>query len=610
MNRLTLTDKTKAERTVDELLSDMAKRLASSKAGVCPVDLVSAFLKTCRAQSCGKCVPCRVGLTALENLLDKVLDGEADLKTLELIEETAFSVYRTADCAIGYDGARIVLLGLSSFYDDFVSHITTGRCKEANFKSVPCVYGCPAHVDVPGYLALVAEGRCADAVKLIRKDNPLPCVCGLVCEHPCEFKCRRGMIDAAINIRGVKRYAVDHAGNVPVPECAAPTGKKVAVIGGGPGGLTAAYYLSLMGHKVTVYEEKARLGGMLRYGIPSYRLPRELLDGEIAEILSTGIEVKLNASVGKDVSLKEISENYDAIYVSIGAQTDKKLGIDGEDAKGVISAVEMLKGIGDEVYPDFTGKRVVVVGGGNVAMDVARSSVRLNAESVKVVYRRRKEDMTAQKEEVAGAIEEGCEIIELAAPVRVEKDEKGNVRALVVKPQIIGPYDRGRPKPVSSDKPEEEVPCDLLIVAIGQDIDSCEFKQFGLPVKRGCIEALNSTGVKDFGGIFAGGDCVTGPATVIKAVAAGKVAAANIDNYLGFNHVITADVDVPEARFRDNTPCGRVTTTERFAAERKCDFKLMEIGMSEKEARQESSRCLRCDKFGFGAFKKGREQKW
>ena len=227
-----------------------------------------------------------------------------------------------------------------------------------------CVALCPAGVDIPGYIALVNEGRCADAVRLIRKDNPFPVACAYICEHPCEARCRRNMVDDAINIRGLKRYAVDHAGPVPQPQPAPATGKSVAIIGGGPGGLSAAYYLALMGHRVTVYEKQKQLGGMMRYGIPSYRLPRQLLEAEIASILSVGIQVRTGVDVGTDITFDQLKRRYDCLYISIGAHTDKKTGIEGEDSQSVISAVELLRRIGDEEMPDFTGQQVVVIGGG------------------------------------------------------------------------------------------------------------------------------------------------------------------------------------------------------------------------------------------------------
>ena len=419
MSRLSIITPNKAQATVEELYKDVERRIIASPTGLCPVDMAASFLKMCHAQSCGKCVPCRIGLGALERLLDDVLDGNATLDTIDLIEKTAQSIYYSADCAIGYEAARMVLKGIEGFRDDFVEHITYGRCKHQITQPVPCVSQCPADVDIPGYISLVEEGRYADAVRLIRKDNPFVSACGLVCEHPCEAGCRRSMMDASINIRGIKRYAAEHAGEVPAPKPLPKTGKKVAVIGGGPAGISAAYYLTLMGHSVTLYEAKKKLGGMLRYGIPGYRLPRDILDKEIATLISVGIEVKLETKVGDKPSIADLKEKYDAIYIAIGAQTDKKLGIEGEDAKGVISAVEMLKKIGDDEMPDYKDKDILVIGGGNVAMDVARSSIRLGAKSVKIIYRRRMEDMTAQHDEIIGAIDEGCELLELQAPVRI-----------------------------------------------------------------------------------------------------------------------------------------------------------------------------------------------
>lgn len=610
MSRLSIITQNKAQATVEELYKDVERRISASPDGLCPVDMAASFLKMCHAQSCGKCVPCRVGLGALEKLLDDVLDGKATLDYIDLIQKTAEGIYYSADCAIGYEAARMVLKGIAGFRDDFEEHIRYGRCKSGINQPVPCVFQCPAGVDIPGYIALVEAGRNKDAVRLIRKDNPLPAVCGLICEHPCEVRCRRGMMDAPINIRGLKRYAVEHAGDVPVPAPLPATGKKVAVIGGGPGGISAAYYLALMGHSVTIFEEKKKLGGMLRYGIPSYRLPRELLDKEISELMSVGITVKTETPVGVNPTILDLKREYDAVYIAIGAQTDKKIGIEGEDAKGVLSAVEMLRGIGDDEMPDFKDKDIVVIGGGNVAMDVARSSIRLGAKSVRIVYRRRKEDMTAMREEVAGAIEEGCEVLELQAPLRIEKDEEGNAVALWVQPQIIGEYDRGRPKPYNSRQEPVRLACDKVLVAIGQGIESREFEKHGIPIKRGVIDALNWSGIRDIAGVFAGGDCVTGPATVIRAIAAGKVAAANIDEYLGYRHELKVDVEIPAVRLQDRLPCGRVNMTERTASERKKDFKLMECGMSEEEAMQESRRCLRCDHFGYGIFKGGRVEKW
>ena len=616
MSRLTILTKDKAQVTMESMYQDLERRIVASPPGLCPVDLTRSFIKMCLAQSCGKCVPCRVGLRQLARLFDNVLDGEATEETVENIKLTAEGIYYSADCAIGYEAAKLALKSVDGCIDDFESHIHNGFCSCNSNQPVSCVKSCPAGVDIPGYIALVQQKRYADAVRLIRRDNPMPTTCAYICEHPCENRCKRTIIDAPVNIRGLKKMAVDNAGIVPVPECEPDTGKKVAIIGGGPGGLSAAYYLAIMGHKVTIFEQRKQLGGMLRYGIPNYRFPRKKLDEEIDSILSTGIEVKKNISVGKDISFDDITDEYDATYISIGAHADKKMGIEGEDARsGIISAVEMLRAIGDGDMPDYRGKRVIVIGGGNVAMDVARSSIRLGASKVSIVYRRRKADMTALEEEVVGAEAEGCDVLELMSPVRIKQDEEGNAIGLVVKPQMISKVSHGRPAPKAASKDEMLLESDLIVVAIGQGIETKSFEEHGIKVQRGVISALNTGNITPQDGemsegVFAGGDCVTGPATVIKAIAAGKVAAANIDEYLGFNHEITCDVEIPYASNEDKVACGRVEVALREAAERKNDFEPIEYGFSCEEACQEAGRCLRCDHFGFGAFRGGREEQW
>ena len=612
MSRLEVKMPGQAQAVVEQLYRNMERRIAASPPGLCPVDMALNFLNLCQAQTCGKCVPCRIGLTQLSNMIREVLDGDPPVGILQRIENTAQVIVDTADCAIGIDAAQLVLMGLKGFRDDYEEHILHHRCLGSLKNPVPCVALCPAGVDIPGYIALVNEGRCADAVRLIRKDNPFPVACAYICEHPCEARCRRNMVDDAINIRGLKRYAVDHAGPVPQPQPAPATGKSVAIIGGGPGGLSAAYYLALMGHRVTVYEKQKQLGGMMRYGIPSYRLPRQLLEAEIASILSVGIQVRTGVDVGTDITFDQLKRRYDCLYISIGAHTDKKTGIEGEDSQSAISAVELLRRIGDEEMPDFTGQQVVVIGGGNVAMDVTRSAIRLGAAKVTCVYRRRQEDMTAQAEEVEGAIAEGAEILTLQAPLRIEADEQGRAAALWTQPQIIGEMDRqGRPRPGTASVEPRRIPADIIIVAIGQGIESHGFEQSGIQIQRGgTLLADSSTRLPDLEGVFAGGDCVTGPATVIRAIAAGKAAAANIDEYLGFHHEIEAEVKVPTPRVTDLGPRGRVNCGDREAAERRCDFQCIECGMTKEEAVQESSRCLRCDHFGYGIFKGGRVEKW
>ena len=595
MSRLEVKTPGQAQAVVEQLYRNMERRIAASPPGLCPVDMALNFLNLCQAQTCGKCVPCRIGLTQLSNMIREVLDGEPSIGILRRIENTAQVIVDTADCAIGIDAANLVLMGLKGFRDDYEEHILHHRCLGSLRNPVPCVALCPAGVDIPGYISLVNEGRCADAVRLIRKDNPFPTACAYICEHPCEARCRRNMVDDAVNIRGLKRYAVDHADNVPQPKKAPATGKSVAIIGGGPGGLSTAYYLALMGHKVTVYEKQKHLGGMMRYGIPSYRLPRQKLDDEIASILSLGIEVHTEVDVGTDITFDALKQEYDCLYLSIGAHTDKKTGIEGEDSEGVISAVELLRGIGDDEMPDFTGQNVAVIGGGNVAMDVTRSAIRLGAAKVTCVYRRRQEDMTAQQEEVEGAIAEGAEVLTLHAPLKIEANEAGHAVALWAQPQIIGEIDKaGRPRPNTAAVEPLRIPADTVIVAIGQGIETHGFEQTGIKIQRGgTLLADSSTQLPDMEGVFAGGDCVTGPATVIRAIAAGKAAAANIDEYLGFHHEIKSEVTVPTPRCTDLRPRGRVDATERDACERKGDFQCIECGMTDEESAQESSRCLR-----------------
>lgn len=610
MSRLEIMSPTRARIVMEGLYKDLERRIESSPPGLCPVDMARAFLELCHAQTCGKCVPCRIGLGQLNQLIRDVLNGKATMDTLELMEKTALSIMDSADCAIGYEAANMVYKGLIGYRDDYVEHIRNGRCTCTYNQPVPCVAICPAHVDIPGYVALVEEGRYADAIRLIRKDNPFPTTCGFICEHPCEARCRRNMVDDAVNIRGLKRFAADYAGFVDPPECAPSTGKKVAVLGGGPGGLSAAYYLQLMGHQTTVYEMLPKLGGMLRYGIPNYRLPKDRLDDDINAILKTGVEVKQGLKIGVDITIQELREQYDAVLITIGASTDKKLGLPGEDADGVLSAVQFLRSVGKDEIIDLTGKEVVVIGGGNVSMDAVRTAKRLGAKKVSILYRRRRNDMTALPGEIEGAVAEGIEIVTLKAPASLDVGEDHKIHGIYATPQMISAIKDGRASVKPTGEPDVYIPCDILIKAIGQDIESGHFEKAGIPVSRGKIVTLKSGAFENMPGVFAGGDCSSGPASVIKAIAAAKVVAANIDEYLGYHHEITSGVEIPEASLKDKTPCGRVNLTERDACERVCDFNAVENCMTEKEAKQEAGRCLRCDHFGYGIFKGGREKLW
>ena len=610
MSRLEIASPKRARLVIEELYKDLERRIESSPPGLCPVDMARAFLELCHAQTCGKCTPCRIGLGQLNQLIRDVLDGNAAMETLEIMEQTALSIMESADCAIGYEAANMVYKGLIGYRDDYVKHIQNGRCTCAYSQPVPCVSLCPAHVDIPGYIALVSEGRYGDAIRLIRKDNPFPTTCGFICEHPCEARCRRNMMDDSVNIRGLKRVAADFAGEVDPPERAPSTGKRIAILGGGPGGLSAAYYLQLMGHQAVIYEMLPKLGGMLRYGIPNYRLPKDRLDQDIQAVLKTGVEVRHGLKIGRDITIQQLREEYDAVLITIGASTDKKLGLEGEDAEGVLSAVQFLRDVGSSKIMDLAGKEVAVIGGGNVSMDAVRTAKRLGAKKVSIVYRRRTADMTALPDEIEGAVAEGIELQTLKAPASLDIDDKNQIRGIYVTPQMVSSIKNGRAGIRPTGEPDVYIPCDILVIAIGQNIETRHFEEAGIPVERGKIVTRNTGAFEHMPGVFAGGDCASGPASVIKAIAAAKVVAANIDEYLGFHHQISCDVEIPEANLRDRTPCGRVNLTEREACERVRDFDGVENCMTEQEAKQEASRCLRCDHFGYGIFKGGREKIW
>ena len=595
-------------------LEAFARRISTTPPGACPIAAQLSMLETGAAQTCGKCVPCRDGLPQLASLVRCILDCKATTADLDRARVLAEMIRDASDCAIGYEAAAQFLAGLEAHADEYASHIENHACTEGTEQKVPCEALCPAHVNVPAYIALVAAGDYAGAVNMVRKDNPLPTACALVCEHPCERRCRRGLLDAPINIRGIKKFAVDScaADKAPVPERSAQTNRRVAVIGGGPSGLTCAYFLSLMGHDVVIFEARKHLGGMLRYGIPAYRLPRERLDEDINAILAVGgIEVRLETKVDTQ-AMAELQNEFDAVYVAIGAQKGKGLRIDGAKAEGVISAVDLLGRIGDGDYPDFSGKRVAVIGGGNVAMDCVRTAVRAGADEVSCVYRRRVADMTALDAEIESAIAEGVEMITLESPDSIETNEAGQVVALITQPQMISAVKGGRPSVKAADKPKRRIEADVILVAVGQGIESQPFEDAGMLAEWGefkaneFLEAQGENGT--LAGVFVGGDCQTGPATAIKAIGAGKVAARNIDEYLGYHHTLDCGVDVPAPAPNDRAPKGRVEISERPARERKHDFAYVEMPMSREEAVQECGRCLRCDHFGCGALEGGRIQ--
>ena len=556
MSRLKIATPDQAQLTVERLYKDLERHIIASPPGLCPVDLQLSFLKVCHAQTCGKCVPCRVGLAQLQNLMEDVLDGKATMETLDLIQSTAENVANSADCAIGFEAAKMVLAGLEGFREDYINHIKKGKCSVHLHQSIPCVALCPAQVDIPGYIALVGEGRYADAVKLIRKDNPFPTACGLICEHPCESRCRRNMIDAAINIRGLKRMAVDNApsNTVPVPEKEKSTGKRVAIIGGGPSGLSAAYYLELMGHHAVVFEEKSKLGGMLRYGIPAYRFPRERLQEDLDAILSTGVEVHLNSRIGNgegEIPFDKLREEFDAVYIAIGAHTDKKIGIPGEDSQGVVSAVEMLREIGEERMPDFKDKTVVVIGGGDTGNDCVGTCIRHGCKSVTQLEMMPKApDERAESnpwpqwplvcktdygQEEAIAVFGHDPRIYTTTVKEFVKDKKGNLSKLItVSLESKVDEKTGRRMMVPVDGTEKEIPCELVLIAAGfLGTQKYVTDAFGVELnERTNIKTDADSHATSVNGIFTAGDCHTGQSLVVKAIRQGRDCARAVDQYL------------------------------------------------------------------------------
>lgn len=607
MGVMTVRAAAQADGLMGSFIEAYLRRVEAMPPGECPVGMMLGLLQTAEMQTCGKCTPCSQGIPKIERLLRQIETFEATEGTLEELRRAATLLHDTADCAVGWQAGALVLQGLDTFREEILCHIERGMCAPGTHQTVPCMTLCPAHVNVPAYIALAERGNCADAVKMIRRDNPFPTACALVCEHPCEERCRRTMVDAPINIRGIKKYIVDTvaADTVATPEPLAATGKRIAVVGGGPSGLTCAYFLALMGHGVTVFESRKQLGGMMRYGIPAYRFPRERLDEDIRAILGAGDITVKTEHVIDAAEMTRLQREYDAVYVAIGAQGGKLLDLPGIDADGVMSAVGLLSKLGGGEMPDFAGKKVVVIGGGNVAMDCARASVRAGAGSVTIAYRRRLEDMTALADEVEAAIAEGVEMMTLQAPERIEVDENGNATALICRPQRIGAVKRGRPAPIATTKPELRLEADIVLVAVGQEIMCAPFEEFGMVADRTYLVADEYLKAHEQSNVYVGGDCHWGPKTVIMAIAGGKAAAYNIDHMLGFDHELDCGVEAPPAHGNDRTEYGRVQIAERPAVVRKCDFDHVELPMSGEEAAQECGRCLRCDVYGVGALCKG-----
>lgn len=595
---------------IDTVLYKFRSRMRSYPPGLCPISLYRSLLQISMNQSCGKCIPCRDGLVEVDRMLQSIMAGSADESILEKLTSMCQMIAKTSDCAVGISAAQLILDSLEQFADEYEIHVKENHCISDVKQTIPCVTKCPAHVNVPGYIALIKEEDYAGAVRLIKDKNPFPTACAYICEHPCEKRCRRAIIDDPINIRGLKKYAVDmvSADEVANPEKNVSTGKKVAVIGAGPSGMTAAYYLGLMGHAVTVYDVHDEPGGMLRYGIPEYRLPKEQLDKDIRSIMSAGdITFKGNVKVGKDIDFDDIRKGVDAVYLAIGADIGNRVPVDGADAGNVIPAADFLQLVSKGEIGDLAGKRVALIGGGNVAMDAARTAVRLNAKTVHV-FTRKRDDFTAVQEEIVDAMQEGVRFRTLLSFLNIETSkETDEVSAIWLQPEIVAEYDEyGMMTTEHSSNYPYRFECDYLILAVGQRSDVADFEKAGVPTERSRVLANEECFVKDMEGVFSGGDCVTGPSTAINAIAAGQVAAYNIDEYLGYHHKVNTKVDIPVALPNPCKPTGRAVIQKKDPCDRKEGFEYVELPLTYEEAIRESSRCLRCDHHGCGVLKGGR----
>lgn len=465
----------------------------------------------------------------------------------------------------------------------------------------PCKLNCPAGTSCQDYVKQIALGNEKEAVRIIKEKLPLPASIGRICPHPCETACRRKMVEEPISIAHLKYYAADidlASDNKYMPQIAADTGKKVAVIGGGPGGLTAAYFLRKAGHDVTVYDFMPKMGGMLRYGIPEYRLPKAILDKEIASIEEMGVKLVNNCKIGKDISFEDIKKANNATVIAIGAWRSSKIGCDGEDSQGVFGGIDFLREVALGNTPAI-GKNVVVVGGGNTAMDACRTAIRLGAENVYVIYRRTRKEMPAEDIEYEEAFEEGVQFKFLCNPSEIIS-ESGKVKEVKLQIMELGEPDAsGRRSPVPVEGKFEILKADSVIAAIGQKVNVSGFEEIELN-QRGIISADTKTFRTSVEGVFAIGDATNRGADIaISAIGEANKAADVINSYLAGNEtpysapfVSETHPDTEEFSHREKQP--RVKMPARPAEERKHDFKEVNLGLSREEAMKEANRCLEC----------------
>jgi NADH-quinone oxidoreductase subunit F len=565
----------------------------------CIVDVARYFTSFTQLESCGKCTQCRWGTKQMLNILDDITSGKGRPGDIDFLVELSKSVAVGSRCGLGQNAPNPILSTIRYFRDEYEEHIKKLHCRAAVCKGLvkaPCSHTCPAGIDVPRYIRAVSDGDVDKGLAIIRERIPFPSVCGYVCIHPCESRCRRGQVDEPIAIRALKRYIADNAGKNGVkPTVAIASGKKVAVVGSGPAGLTAAYYLAKFGgHAVTVFEALPQAGGMMRVGIPRYRLPAAVLDAEIDYIRKAGVEIKINIKVDSVDSIKK--QGFDAVFLAMGAHAGTRMRVNGEDLPGVLECVTLLRDVtlGKKVK---IGKRVAIVGGGNAAMDASRTALRLGAKEVTIFYRRTREEMPAAEEEIEEALEEGIKIEYLTNPTKIVKNN-GSLKMTCICMKLGDIDDSGRRRPVVIEGSEFENEFDNIIPAVGQAPEIPGVMTIEKN-KNGTVKVDDNTLAADIDGVFAGGDVVSGPASVIEAIAAGRQAAISIDKYLGgkgnIAEILSTSEQAQPYKAEEGDQEKRVKVPAEDSGWRVKNFDVVEFGYTRELAEQEASRCLRCD---------------
>ncbi|HCE42644.1 MAG TPA: hydrogenase [Lentisphaeria bacterium] len=572
----------------------------------CMVDLARYFMEFIAEESCGKCTPCRVGTRIMLDLLNKICAGRATMQDLERLELLANTVGKTSLCGLGQSAPNPVLSTLRYFRHEYLDHINDKKCAAGVCSTMmwaPCVNACPANVNVPAYLGYTKYGRFDDALRVHLRNNPFPSVCGRVCPQWCTVKCRRDDLEGPLAVRAVKRYIgdlrEDYRDLYPVKE--KPNGKKVAVIGAGPAGLSCAYYLVLLGYDVTVFEKQPEAGGLMRYAIPDYRLPRKVLAKEIHNMEKLGVKIQTNFTIGKDKTLVDLrKDGFESIFVSVGAGRELLPKIGGIDLPGVLPGTKFLERAakGEQIK---VGNDVMVIGGGDAAIDCSRIAQRFGAKNVTIVYRRTRKEMPTNPIEIREAEVEGVKVEFLENLIAIKQSANGRLIA-TLKKYRLGEFDKsGRRAPEEIPNSDEDREVDTILLAIGHKPDpgSILSGDYENAIKDGTLVASEKTGTTPVEDLFAGGDFVVGPSTVIEAIAAGQHAAKSIDKKLipGRKEYFWEKFDLPAVDFdpeKEITEALPVEFPMLNATERLISVEV-EKTITKEGACREAGRCLRCD---------------